>query len=498
MKLYIAEDEEWIRRGIKKMIRWGELSLELAGEADNGVLAKEEILKLKPDIVLADIRMPGMDGLELVSGLKGMTDTKFLFISGYKEFEYARKAVELNAVSYLLKPVDPEELNEVLHTAVNEIMKERQKELTGGEQNYLLKVLEEQIVPEEEEERFFTVLLMPGDANWITDELHEKFLVVLDSFRNKGMKGELHRKSRDEYVIIFSASTRQAFKLHLKHCLEALCSLIPVKTIWSLGNTVDRMSDIPLSYNQAWQAYIHRPLNYTEGIISYEEMDTTPTFMLPLSEETEKIWAGAVMGEEHKMMQEVDSLFLKVKELDGVGIQNLVDFVFYMVLDFAGRIQKRGVGTSCYYELCQELSGRRFQVKNVQEVKQWLERLLADMCRDLKKEQAKSIQAAVEQISSYIDKHYMEELSLGGMAEMVWLNASYLSSSFKKVKGVNFSDYIMQKRLEKAAELIRNTSLGIGEIAGMVGYDNVKYFSRIFSRMMHMTPSQYRETQKEQ
>lgn len=135
------------------MIRWGELSMELAGEADNGVLAKEEILKLKPDIVLADIRMPGMDGLELVSGLKGMTDTKFLFISGYKEFEYARKAVELNAVSYLLKPVDPEELNEVLHTAVNEIMKERQKELTGGEQNYLLKVLEEQIIPEEEEER---------------------------------------------------------------------------------------------------------------------------------------------------------------------------------------------------------------------------------------------------------------------------------------------------------------------------------------------------------
>lgn len=176
MKLYIAEDEEWIRRGIKKMIRWGELSMELAGEADNGVLAKEEILKLKPDIVLADIRMPGMDGLELVSGLKGMTDTKFLFISGYKEFEYARKAVELNAVSYLLKPVDPEELNEVLHTAVNEIMKERQKELIGGEQNYLLKVLEEQIIPEEEEERFFTVLLMPGDANWITDELHEKFL----------------------------------------------------------------------------------------------------------------------------------------------------------------------------------------------------------------------------------------------------------------------------------------------------------------------------------
>ena len=81
---------------------------------------------------------------------------------------------------------------------------------------------------------------------------------------------------------------------------------------------------------------------------------------------------------------------------------------------------------------------------------------------------------------------------------MVWLNASYLSSSFKKVKGVNFSDYIMQKRLEKAAELIRITSMGIGEIAGIVGYDNVKYFSRIFSRMMHMTPSQYREIQKEQ
>mgnify|MGYP003020696581 FL=1 len=122
---------------------------------------------------------------------------------------------------------------------------------------------------------------------------------------------------------------------------------------------------------------------------------------------------------------------------------------------------------------------------------------MEDMYGGLKREQAKSVQVAVEQVASYIDRHYMEEFSLGDMAEMVWLNTSYLSSSFKKVTGVTFSDYIMKKRMEKASELIRNTGLGIGEIAGMVGYENVKYFSRIFSRTMHMSPSQYREMQKE-
>lgn len=497
MKLFIAEDEEWIRRGIKKMIRWKELSLELAGEADNGISAAEEIRKCKPDIVLADIRMPGLDGLELVSRLKLDTDAKYIFISGYKEFEYARKAIELNAVSYLLKPVDPEELNEVLHAATEEIMKDRQKNRSAGGQDYLLRVLEEQIIPEEKEQRYFTVLLMPGSAGWFTEDTRIKFLAVLDSYRNKGMKGELHRKSRDEHVIIFSASGKQAFDLHLKHCLSSLKAESLANVVWTVGKTVDRMTDIPVSYNQAWQAYVHRPLKYTEGIIYYEEMELAGIFILPFSEETEKIWIGVENGDLQRVQQELDHLFCKLGETEGLGIQGLVDVIFYMALDFAGRIQKRGVGTTLYYARCQELSGKRFQVKNAQEVKLWLEKLLEDMCGGLKREQAKSVQVAVEQVASYIDRHYMEEFSLGDMAEMVWLNTSYLSSSFKKVTGVTFSDYIMKKRMEKASELIRNTGLGIGEIAGMVGYENVKYFSRIFSRTMHMSPSQYREMQKE-
>lgn len=497
MKLYIAEDEEWIRKGIKKMIRWEEMGLQLVGEADNGIAALKEILQLQPDILLADIRMPGMDGLELARDLKDKIPTKVIFISGYKEFEYAKTAVELSAVNYLLKPVDPEKLNQVIREAADSVVKERSNGIDSENRGYLLRVLEEQVVPAKEEQKFFAVLLMPAGNLRIDREFEEKVQAILDNYRNKGLKGEIYKKSRDEYVIIFSASNKQAFSLHLKGCLDLVWNISAGDEIWSLGTIVNKMSDIPLSYNEAWQAYVHRPIKRKEGIIYFDEMNSVGTAVLSLIEEMEKILLSAESGDAKRIKKEVDELFLNIEDREDMGVQELVDSIFYMAIDFLGRIQKKGVATTRYYNMCQELSRRRFQVKSTDEVKIWFLTFLNGICEELRREQAKSIQLAVEQVAAFIDRHYMEEISLGKMAEMVWLNATYLSSSFKKITGVNYSDYIMKKRIEKAAGLIRNTQLGIGEIAGMVGYDNVRYFSRIFSKNMGMTPSQYRDSHRE-
>lgn len=125
VSVYLVEDEEWIRKGIKKMIRWEELGLALSGEAEDGLTAREEILRIRPQIIVSDIRIPRLDGLALVREVQKVCPVKAIFISGYREFEYARQAIELEAVSYILKPVEKEELNHVLKQTVEALTREQ-------------------------------------------------------------------------------------------------------------------------------------------------------------------------------------------------------------------------------------------------------------------------------------------------------------------------------------------------------------------------------------
>lgn len=137
-RVLIADDEVWIRRNIRKMIRWEQLGLEFVGEAEDGLTACALAESLRPDIVVTDVRMPGLDGLQLVEKLSALLPTaRMIIVSGYDEFEYVRKAINLKVVSYLLKPIDEEELHRVLAEAAVDLERFKESDRLRGNIPYL-------------------------------------------------------------------------------------------------------------------------------------------------------------------------------------------------------------------------------------------------------------------------------------------------------------------------------------------------------------------------
>ena len=348
-KVYLLEDEEWIRRGLKKMIRWQQLDLQLAGEAEDGRRAVEEILALKPHILLSDIRVPALSGLEAARRARqALPALKVIFISGYRDFEYAQQAIDLGSVKYLLKPIDDEELNQALAQAAAQIRREE------GE---------------------------------------------------KGGVGQLRQ--------LLQAPTPS------RAAMQRLC-------------------------------------------MGTELGEPVPALMADL------------LGDAGRLSNPREQL---PGYLANAGVELLAHL--------------RGKGFILDPEEGElEQLGRA--PRQEQDAAAWMEGWLEGLSRRIAQARVQGIPQIVERVKDYIDHAYTREISLNQLAERFYVSPPYLSSAFKKGVGQNFQDYVQQKRMDKAAEILRDTRLSVAEIAAVVGYDDVRHFSRTFRKRMGMTPSEYR------
>ncbi len=258
VSVYLVEDEEWIRKGIKKMIRWEELGLALSGEAEDGLTAREEILRIRPQIIISDIRIPRLDGLALVREIQKVCPVKAIFISGYREFEYARQAIELEAVSYILKPVEKEELNHVLKQTVEALTREQKnrKDADYGKASFLMDVLDERVSDaslslrtQKTDNCNHCVLLIPGKE---PKECEEGLKTILGEREDRMMEAKLFRKGKEEWVIIFSSRNKRQFQERARRLAHVLKERTGSRGSWALGGTVMGFAGIPVSYHQAF------------------------------------------------------------------------------------------------------------------------------------------------------------------------------------------------------------------------------------------------------
>lgn len=258
VSVYLVEDEEWIRKGIKKMIRWEELGLALSGEAEDGLTAREEILRIRPQIIISDIRIPRLDGLALVREIQKVCPVKAIFISGYREFEYARQAIELEAVSYILKPVEKEELNHVLKQTVEALTREQKnrKDADYGKASFLMDVLDERVSDaslslrtQKTDNCNHCVMLIPGKE---PKECEEGLKIILGEREDRMTEAKLFRKGKEEWVIIFSSRNKRQFQERARRLAHVLKERTGSRGSWALGGTVTGFAGIPVSYHQAF------------------------------------------------------------------------------------------------------------------------------------------------------------------------------------------------------------------------------------------------------
>ena len=341
--LYLLEDEEWLRKGLKKLIPWQKLDLVLMGETGSGSTAVMELLDKKPDLFLCDIRVPGETGLSVIRKVRPyLPEMKCILISGYQDFSYAREAIDLNVLTYLLKPVKEEELTKALSNAVDLIAKEQKHRYSQrlARNTILVNALEHPLSPEQTCDNS---PVLPGPASYcvavfyvsggctyqIFSDLTEHIRQIL-AF--SGLHCDLYQKSSSEYGIIFSSVhslflTEQAagFIRELDLALSRMGEHYSC-----LGSTVHKLSDIPVSYNTAKMAYLYRDVHAASHVAFYQE-DMIKSLRLPPPSLLEEFHLALGSGDTVQINNLLESMFEQLRSTQGITIQECMDSLSYPV-----------------------------------------------------------------------------------------------------------------------------------------------------------------------
>ncbi len=405
VKLFLVEDEIVMREGIRRRIDWESEGIEFVGEASDGELAYPLILEKRPDIVITDIKMPFMDGLQLSELIrKELPDTKIIILSGYDEFSYAKEAIKLGVTEYLLKPIAPQALIESIRGVIEKIEKER-----------------------EEKQRL------------------------------SGQSGENdYEKKEMEALELFSELA--------KHILEK-----PEKEAKDKSEEGEKDDD---------KGYVD--VTSAEGVSGKELENFLRTGSADMAEDL------------------INSIF------DAIGDQNSKSLIFlnYITMDmyftmmrFLKEIGESGAPVN---ESLGDINEIIRNMTKASDAKAYLTDCLRQVIDLRDNGSAKKYGKILRDAVSYIDEHYSDEdISLNTLAEYTNVSPNHFSSIFSQEMGITFIEYLINKRMEKAKELLMTTDKKSFEIAYAVGYKDPHYFSYTFKKTTGMTTKEYRTRGKE-
>ena len=532
IKVFLVEDEIIIRNGIKNSIDWEMHGYDFVGEASDGELALPMILEKKPDIVITDIKMPFMDGLELSEQVKkALPDTKIMILSGYNEFDYAKMAIKIGVTDYLLKPISSEKLLE----AINKVAEEIKKEQSEKEQmNQYAREMQEN--KEKDKFQFFNQVFAGSlpfgecleQGKQLGMEISaEGYCVVLfkvimtehpmdydedivnaaEEIEKMGEQTEKllwFRRGVEGWGFIVQGAVGDELTTRLEKLQENLEKLLEkyknLEYFGGIGSQVGRFSEIKKSYNDANRAFAERFSRNLSQFVMYSEVHK-----VQVQDEVEMHRLGT-MAENRKMLErflktgtenEIES-FMDAY-FDAVGEQNLQSMMLrqYIVMDTFISIQSLGNNLNIAKEdIERELGDVREVSQYVQDLcatKKYLEDLVRRMIQLREQASGRRYSEIIEQARDYIGQNYMsEDISLNQVAASVNISPSYFSSLFSQEVGSTFVEYLTGVRMEKAKELLMCSDKRTSDIGYEVGYKDSHYFSYIFKKTQGCSPKEFR------
>lgn len=539
IKVFLVEDEIIMRNGIKNNIAWEREGYEFVGDASDGELAYPLIKKTQPDILITDIRMPFMDGLELSALVKKeFPKIKIIILSGYGEFDYAKEAIHIGVTDYLLKPVSAKALLEAVTKVAVQIRKEREEEamllkhMQEMDENRVLEkqrlfndIVTNQIGVREMLERgeklgldmaasrYLVMLLKlvpvgnPKEYSAYMVECQEK---IEDSIENKS-DIILFQRGIEGWALVFLGETEEDIKTRVAEVEAELRAIVSssqeIEFSGGVGSIVCRLNELQKSFMESNKAFAGRFFTNSNQFIRYDELE------MVITGTNGKLDIHAI--DTSKVSQKSVSSFLKsgsseeidnfVEEyLKSVGEQNYHSMMFrqYMILNcyLTARSFLEGLGVE-EGQLSLEVTDVDHMLKDnrsVERVRYYLKQLFSEAMelRDMQSEgkYTKLLGDAVE----FINKNYAnEEISLNTVATQVNISPSYFSSIFSQEMGRTFVEYLTEVRMEKARELLRCTSKKTTEIAYESGYKDPHYFGYLFKKTVGCTPKEFRARNKE-
>lgn len=512
LKVLVVDDEPIIREGLRTIIDWAEYGFEICAEAVNGKDGMIKARELKPDLIIVDIKMPGMDGLQMIEEIKKMGNrSRVIILTGYSDFKYAQKGIEFGVESYVLKPIEEDELIERVTKVFQSLMEEKKGREVISESMVLFreKMIEKLIRGPKNIESFIEKAVSLGlELQWSSFQLVLIAIEIGEDSLKEKVKTELTDqlcRNGNGYAFELDGYTGTLMKNSpfavnsgpLEVLTNRFKAVYKTDITIAVGPGVERVQDIPASYKLVYRLMEDRFVHGTGKILRYEilENDTEKKGRAPdLKKWMEALYAAVYAnnrGNILSVLEEIGSQNVGEGHSEKIIKMNMAQVFTYI----SGRLEMEDKA------LWDTLKWKRDPLTDMREVhsKTNLQQLLEyshSRLTALSDEIAKSRPDDVMlKILDYILKNYQRDIKLETIAQTFNYNSAYLGKLFKGYTGEYFNTYLDKVRVEKAKQFLKE-DFKIYQIAEKVGYDNINYFNSKFKKYVGVSPSAYKKIHK--
>lgn len=528
-KVILVDDEAEVIDMIEKKIHWNDLGFEVAGSATNGVKALELVEKLQPDVVLTDIKMPYMDGLELSRRLNREYPNIYIMLcTGFDEFEYAKEAVHLEIKEYMLKPVNATELSESLTNLKHTLDREREEKLNVKklndyfqevlpklQSNFFISLIEGR-VEKHDYERFlqayqvdmkgplFGCVIFHTSENHVPEGMNPLLLSM-------SVEREIKQRLMDQWncqEFIYMGNTLLILELDAEDEITQITDACDRFCRWAyrimgavvtagIGTVCDSLYEISLSYERAREAVSYRVLYGTKRAINIGEIVPKEQIKPVQSEESrmQTLFRAIRIGDsaeiERAAREEMEKLHKNTETMSqyNLATMEIVSGFFKFCTDNSLDFNKISGNMQNIYEKVSQMDESSLTA--------WIVQMSERISEKLKCARNSSARRLIVEAQNIVKERYMEaDISLDEVCAVLGVSNSYFSSVFKKEAGKSFISYLTDYRMDIAAEMILNTDEKSYTIAEKVGYLDANYFSYVFKKKFGVSPSKYRASVK--
>lgn len=527
------EDEDIIRKNIVNFIKSFSPDFEIAGDAENGLKALEIYREKRPDIVITDILMPQMDGIQLIEKLrKDNTDISFIIISGYDEFTYAQSAMRLNVSDYLLKPFLPQQLADVLQKVKESIDRRRnffnnikflQNKLEESmpilRERFFIDLITNQLSYDEIVNRssflqidvsadFYNAAILKINGNGVLEnrnlskeELIHLFLIdVVGELFDKNIKTHVFGISDYWLGIIMCGCyehKRQFFQNvngSLTKLIETMADYYNVTIFASVGRIYEDILKLPLAYREAKEAMTYSFAIEANTLINYDDIfvNKTKTYEKP-SALLKEIILYTKIGNSKEATKRIDELFEYYKNKFAMKPNFIKADVMEIILAVQRYLEEStGDDYFLYYQNINPYE-KIIKADTISDLKYLLQDYVTLTINEVIQIKEGQSNSYVEKLKSITEENISNvDFNLDIAASMLYISPNYLRQMFKKITGETFIEYLTNQRMKRAAELLMDHSLKISDITEQVGYASQSYFTKCFKKYYNLAPTEYR------
>jgi two-component system response regulator YesN len=522
----IVDDEILVRIGLRSTISWEEFGFTVIADAANGEQAIEKFAATDPDILITDIRMPGMDGIELIKNLKAIKpQLRTIILTNYDNFEYAKQAMKLGSDEYLLKTtLDNQTLLPVLKKLQAEINHELQqsqeyqqlqqkviKGLTYQKKHFAERLITGKIENEEWSEvlkelglkwegHYFQLVLLKGKLlHQELDQRTQHSLKLIEEIVEKINFSMVWESPNSlEWLIIYNFSSekeaeyyKQVIPFNIRQVKTCLKQYFQVPTIALFGKTVRDFAELPLEWQQVRKMLEYRFFLPEKELIFQEDILLEESTNCPLGVAEKNLTLFIRHGEREQVNKALEDLFEKVSFYHSPILLRQVCQELYSEISRLSReygLQLTEILNS------QEQHGDYLEsLYSIQEVKEWFNCKFDLLITKVGWMNLKKYSPPIKQAISFIEDCYAQDISLLAVAQRVGLSKNHLCTLFHSEIGENFIDYLHRVRIRHACELLETTDMRVAELSLKLGYNDAKYFAKVFQKYQNCPPSEYRE-----